>query len=177
MLIRLLSLQTVKRVISRRKSDTLLHVRCWFVVIVVFFIGCAAGARICIRDASISDCNTRIDQPCSIDAAVVIVQQVFAHQHAKRWSKRIERVKLKFFWVDGVILYQNGRYNGLHFSCDEMYIAWYPNTKLSASSFAHEMGHCYSTYLFGHPGRNHKNKILWEGTIPKADAALDAAGL
>lgn len=63
-----------------------------------------------------------------------------------------------------VVVYNGKCYRGLHFSCEEMYVAYepsYEDRRLAFSAYAHELVHCFLGHTLGDADNNHTEEWAW----------------
>lgn len=88
--------------------------------------------------------------------------------------------EVRVIWTDERIPYGNGSVIGLHVSCGEIWVRWWPAIdSYGRIALAHEIGHCVRGHVFGDTDGAHADTAFWgvDGPVESARAAIFNAWL
>ena len=165
----------------------------WRLILSLFLLGtCSRGAQILsyadlppnLPSYALELAKQRklLSPPSDFDKALNIVKKIYASKLEGWWTDLHWDEPVRVFWVSGRLkrnIDGTGvkEYYGLHYSSTEMYVSWFAGSKLSTSSFAHELAHCYAKLVLGDADRYHQNNFLWDDLVVTANKSLAKAGL
>lgn len=138
-------------------------------ITVMFFIGCGISPLpFTTKSKPESRGIDTVDEPSYFEEAYQIVKEEYELTYFNGEESNIEP---NIYWVDGTCVNSNNEetdsfeyrgfcYNGLTFSCNEIYV----KVKDFAynTAMVHEIGHCYHLKIFDSGDGSHSDTLFWE---------------